>query len=69
MNEVPAVICARLVSLRFFDRDHMIVEADVVSGDAVQSAKSEVFDNADIAYAHIHYAKPGCFAAALHRVD
>jgi hypothetical protein len=69
VNEVPDVIRSRLVSVRFFDRDHMMVDAEVVSGEAVSSVISKGFDNAGIAYAHIHNAKPGCFAASVHRVD
>ena len=68
VNEVPDVICSRLISLRYFDRDHMMIDADVVAGDAVAQALSAAFDNHTIAYAHIHNAKPGCFAAAAYRV-
>ncbi|MEO1745150.1 MAG: DUF1203 domain-containing protein [Pseudomonadota bacterium] len=68
VNVVPDVIQSRLVSLRCFDHLHMMVHADVMPGDAVSSAISAAFDNAQIAYAHIHNAKPGCFAASVHRV-
>ena len=68
VNEVPEVIRARLISLRFFDKNHKMIDADVVQGDAVAQALSDAFDNDEIAYVHLHNAKPGCFAAAAHRV-
>lgn len=66
VNEVPEVIRCRLVSVRFFDRTQMMVGAEVVAGDAVDALLSAAFDDAEIAYAHIHNAKPGCFAASAH---
>ena len=67
VNEVPEVIRSRLMSLRYFDKDHMMIDADVVSGDAVAQEISTAFENEDIAYIHLHNAKPGCFAASVHR--
>ncbi|MEL7215231.1 MAG: DUF1203 domain-containing protein [Pseudomonadota bacterium] len=64
LNEVPEVIQQRLISLRFFDARHMMVEADVVDGTEVRAALSSGFARSGAAYAHLHYAKPGCFAAA-----
>ena len=68
VNEVPEVIRCRLVSLRLFDASHMMIDADVMPGDAVGAAIAAAFDATAVAYAHIHNAKPGCFAAAVHRV-
>ena len=67
VNEVPEVIRSRLISLRFFDRDHMMCDATVVPGEIVGLEIARGFDNEDIAYAHIHNAIPGCFAASAHR--
>lgn len=69
INEVPEVIRSRLVSIRLFDRNHMMVDADVAPGDSVSAVISKAFDRPEIAYIHLHYAKPGCFAASVHRVD
>ena len=67
INEVPKVIRSRLVSLRCFDKDHMMIRADVMSGEAVGGAISSAFEDETVAYAHIHNAKPGCFAASVDR--
>ncbi|MCY4180529.1 MAG: DUF1203 domain-containing protein [Litoreibacter sp.] len=68
INEVPEVIRRRLISLRYFDQDHMMIDADVVPGEQVEEQLSSAFDRDEIAYVHIHNAKPGCFAASAHRV-
>lgn len=68
VNEVPQVIQSRLVPLRYFDRTHMMIDAEVVPGTDAAAAIARGFDSADVAYAHIHYAKPGCFAARVERV-
>ena len=67
INEVPVVIRSRVISLRYFNSAHMMIDADVVSGEAVANELEKAFDNSDIAYVHIHNAKPGCFAASAHR--
>lgn len=68
-GEVPEVIRKRLISLRFFDAAHFMVDADVLPGDAVGAYLSQGFENKNIAYAHLHFAKPGCFAAAAYRAE
>lgn len=67
VNEVPQVIRSRLISLRFFDQHHMMIDAEVAQGDTVAAEISKAFENDEIAYAHLHIAKPGCFAASVHR--
>ncbi|MEM1079303.1 MAG: DUF1203 domain-containing protein [Pseudomonadota bacterium] len=67
-DRVPDVIRTRLISLRFFDEGHQMVHAEVASGDHVAEAISAAFEREDIAYGHLHNAKPGCFAASVHRV-
>ena len=69
VNEVPDVIRRRLVSLRCFDRDHMMIQADVLEGEDLGPRIAEAFEDDAVAYAHIHNAKPGCFAASVRRVQ
>lgn len=69
VNEVPEVISSRIISLRYFDKNHMMIDADVVSGDTVASELSKAFERDEIAYIHLHNAKPGCFAASVNRAD
>lgn len=69
VNEVPELLRSRMISLRFFDADHMMIDADLAVGDQLLEFLSKAFDNPEVAYAHMHYAKPGCFAASVHRAD
>jgi hypothetical protein len=67
VNEVPEMIASRLISMRLFDADHMIVDADVVDGRDLSKALEQAFEDASVDYAQLHFAKRGCFAATAHR--
>lgn len=69
VGEVPVVIRSRLMSLRLFDHNDMMIDADVVEGDNVAEVILDRFKDDKVAYAHLHYAKPGCFAGAVTRVS
>ena len=66
-TDVPPVLRPRLLSLRAYDRDGMIVEADAVPGDDVEVALARLFARDDTVYIHIHYAKRGCYACRVDR--
>jgi hypothetical protein len=67
VNEAPAVMRARLLSLRAFDADGMMVDADVVDGAVVESLIARLLANPDVSYIHAHYAKRGCYAGRIDR--
>jgi hypothetical protein len=64
---VPLVLRGRMLSLRGYDAQDCIVEADVVSGDTAEEAITRFFANANVGYIHIHNAKRGCFACRIDR--
>jgi hypothetical protein len=66
-TDVPPVLRGRLLSLRAYDADGMMVDADVVQGDEVEAALSRLFARGDGAYVHIHNAKRGCYACRVER--
>jgi len=66
-GEVPPVLTSRLISMRAFDRDHCMIAADVVEGQRLSLAIPEMLENREVAYLHLHNAKPGCFAAKVTR--
>ena len=68
VDEVPEVLRSRIVSLRLFDQDHMMIDADVLDGEGLADAIKAAFEDDAVAYAHLHNAKQGCFAAAVTRV-
>lgn len=67
VGEVPDVLRSRLISMRLFDRNHMMIDADVLQGDGLAEALTKAFESDQVSYAHLHYAKPGCFAASVTR--
>jgi Protein of unknown function (DUF1203) len=67
VNEVPEVMRARPLSMRAFDREHMMLDADLVDGADAESLIQRFFENSDVAYIHVHYAKRGCFSARVDR--
>ena len=66
-DEVPAMLRTRLLSVRAFDDAGMLVGADVVDGQAIEVAIAAQFENPHASFLHIHFAKPGCFAARVDR--
>jgi Protein of unknown function (DUF1203) len=67
IDEVPALLRSRLLSLRAYDARGMMVWADVVAGTEVEAAIEALFAIERAAYLHIHYAKPGCYACRVER--
>ncbi len=63
LGDVPFAIRRRLISARLFDAPGNIVGSDVFEGTQLAGFLAEGFQREDVAYAHIHYARNGCFAA------
>ena len=68
VDQIPAPLRTRMLSLRGFDRDGMMVDADLVDGQAVESLIERLFANPAIAFIHAHYARRGCYACRIDRV-
>lgn len=66
-GEVPESIRSRLISVRAFDDRGYMINADVVDGKDLSKAIPTMFEDSDVAYLHLHNAKPGCFAARVTR--
>jgi hypothetical protein len=65
---VPAYVAQRLISLRAYDTDAMIIDASVCEGSAVADALDGMFADAAVAYVHLHNAKRGCYSCLASRV-
>lgn len=63
----PPALARRMLSLRGFNVDHMMIEADLIDGHEAASLITQIFANPDVAYIHAHYARRGCFAATINR--
>lgn len=67
-NQVPQALRVRPLSVRAFDAQGMMLDADLVDGTDVEPLIERFFEDARTAYLHVHYAKRGCFAARVERV-
>lgn len=67
VDVVPAMLRSRLLSLRAFDVAGMMTDADVVDGRELEPAIEKLFSDQRAAYMHVHFAKPGCYAARIDR--
>lgn len=67
IDDVPALLRTRLLSLRAYDASGTMVWADVVPGTEVEAGIEALFAIERSAYIHIHYAKPGCYACRVER--
>lgn len=66
-GEIPLMIRQRIISLRAFDSDGMMVNADVADGVDVAARIESLFRHPCTEYIHLHFAKQGCFAARVGR--
>lgn len=67
VNEVPEVMRTRLLSLRAFDEQGMMRDADVIDGSQVEALIARLLAQPSVAYVHAHYAKRGCYAGRIER--
>jgi hypothetical protein len=55
------------MSLRAFDKDGMMLDADVVGGKEIETVIERFFANPDVDYIHAHNARRGCYAGRIDR--
>ncbi|MGO4501611.1 MULTISPECIES: DUF1203 domain-containing protein [unclassified Dyella] len=67
IDEVPDQLRRRLLSVRGFDEQGMLRDADVAQGTALEPLIERLFADPIVAYLHIHMARPGCYAARVDR--
>ena len=64
---VPQAMRDRLLAVRAFDADGMMVDADIAEGRVVEPLIARLLERPEVAYLHAHYARRGCFAARIER--
>ena len=67
VDEVPVMLRSRPLSIRAFDEEGMMVGADLADGEQLEGAIEAALKNPNAAYLHLHFAKPGCYAARVDR--
>ena len=66
-DSLPEMLCSRLLSIRAFDAKEMLVGADVVEGGQGEDVIARFFQDPAVAFLHVHFAKPGCYACRIDR--
>lgn len=69
VDTVPEVFRPRLLSLRAFDEQGFMVDADLVEGRQIEGLIDRLLGNDAVAYIQAHYAKRGCYAGRIERVS
>jgi hypothetical protein len=67
VDEIPPFLVSRLLSVRAYDAQAMLVTADVVPGVEARALVERQLAEPTVAYIHIHFARPGCFACRVDR--
>ncbi|MEJ0046342.1 MAG: DUF1203 domain-containing protein [Rhodospirillales bacterium] len=55
------------MSIRAFDAAGMMLAAEIAEGTDLERPITAMLDNPEITYLHLHFAKPGCYAARVDR--
>lgn len=69
VDEVPPIFSPRVLSLRGFDANGMMVDAFLAEAGEADEAIRRLFAGDEIAYIHAHNATRGCFAAKVERFE
>ena len=67
VNEVPQALHDRLLAIRAFDGDGLMVDADIVEGREARPLIERLLGLPAVSYLHAHYARRGCYAARIER--
>jgi hypothetical protein len=64
---VPEILATRLLAVRAFDAEHMMIDADVLEGVQAAELFERYLSNPQTSYLQVHNARRGCYAARVER--
>ena len=64
---VSEQVDGRVLSVRAYDGEAMMTEAAVFKGEQFRDRATALLDDPDVAFLHVHFAGPGCFAFRVDR--
>jgi hypothetical protein len=67
VGSLPPVMHGRLLSLRAYDTDDLMVDAEVVEGADAMEVIARFFVREDVSYIHVHNARRGCYSCRIDR--
>jgi len=68
VNEVPDQQRRRLLSVRAYDANGWMIDADVTEGAELESLIARFLGDPTVDYLHVHNARRGCYACRVDRV-
>lgn len=66
-NEIPEILLHRVLSVRAYNSENIMIGADVVEGGELKPILDHWFENNLVQYIHVHNAGPGCFNCSVKR--
>jgi hypothetical protein len=67
VDEVPEQLRKRMLAVRAFDDEAMMIGFELVEGQKLEQAIERLLADPRAAYLHIHFAAPGCYGARVER--
>ena len=67
VDTVPEVLASRLLAVRAFDAQHMMIDAEVCEGAQAAEIFEQFLANPQTNYLQVHNARRGCYAARVER--
>lgn len=67
IDEVPEQLRCRMLAVRGFDANAMMIGWELADGRELEAAIERRFADPKADYLHIHFAAPGCYAARVDR--
>ncbi|MGE0420840.1 MAG: DUF1203 domain-containing protein [Reyranellaceae bacterium] len=67
IDTVPEQLRKRLLAVRAFDADGMMLAFELTKGTEVEPVIERLLADDSAAYLHVHFAAPGCYAAKVVR--
>lgn len=64
----PEVLATRILSVRAYSHDGVMVDAELVEGRSVEQSLARLLGG-DATYAHIHFASRGCYTCRVEREE
>jgi len=67
IDAVPEVLASRLLAVRAFDAQHMMIDAEVCEGTQAGEMFEQLLANPQASYLQVHNARRGCYAGRVER--
>ena len=67
VNEVPEQLRNRILAVRSFDKNAMMVDNRLVDGSEIEPVLENMLAPSNVDYLHIHFAAAGCYAAKVEK--